>query len=135
MADIYKAAGIIVRDQQLLVVRTKGKKIFFAPGGKIDGNETFEEALIRELREELQMNIGFGDFELFGSFEAKADDKPSVRLYMTTFLIKDYKGIIEADNEIEELYWVNTKNMDTVPMGSIFKREVLPRLVARGIVS
>jgi len=133
--DIYKAAGVIVQNKQLLVARSKGKTHFFAPGGKIEGDETFEEALIRELKEELKMDIKAGDYELFGSFDAEADDKPGVQLHMTTFLIKRYDGILEPDNEIEELCWVDTKNMDVIPMGSIFKHEVLPRLIARGLVS
>lgn len=130
MTEIHKAAGIIVRDKKLLVVRTRGKTTFFAPGGKLEEGETYEQALVRELREELMMELEAHHYEPFGTFSAEADDKPGVILHMTTFLIKDYTGPLQASSEIEELAWVDAANSEAVPMGSIFRHEVLPRLVA-----
>ena len=54
VTDIYKSAGIIVRDKKLLITRTKGKPHFFSPGGKIEGGETPAQSLVRELKEELK---------------------------------------------------------------------------------
>lgn len=134
MTSIHKAAGVIVRDKKLLVVRSKGKDVFFAPGGKLEKNETYEQALVRELKEELMMELQDHHFEHFGSFSAEADDKPGVMLHMTTFLVRDYDGPLEASSEIEELAWVDAGNTDGVPMGSIFRHDVLPLLTAKGLV-
>ena len=133
--EIRKAAGIIVRDRKLLVVRTKGKTTFFAPGGKLEEGETYEQALVRELKEELMMELLDHNYELFGAFSAEAGDKPGIMLHMTTFLIKDYEGPLQASSEIEELAWVDAANSGAVPMGSIFRHEVLPRLITKNMVA
>lgn len=134
MPEIHKAAGIILKDKKLLVVRSRGKSHFFAPGGKLEQGETHEQALVRELKEELMMELADHHYEHFGSFSAEADDKPGIMLHMTVFLIKDYDGPLAPDSEIEELSWVDANNSANVPMGSIFAYEVLPRLVAKGLV-
>ncbi len=134
MAHLRKAAGVIVKDKKLLVVRSKGKEIFFAPGGKLEEDETYEQALIRELKEELAMDLQAHHYEHFGSFTAEADDKPGVILHMTTFLIKDYDGPLTASSEIEELAWIDAENTAGVLIGSIFRHDVLPLLVSRGMV-
>ena len=66
--DIHKAAGIIIRDRRLLVSRSKNKDFFVAPGGKLEGDETAERALIRELYEEQGIVVEPADIALFGTF-------------------------------------------------------------------
>lgn len=131
---MHKAAGVIVRDKKLLVVRSKGKDVFFAPGGKLEKEETYEQALVRELKEELAMDLQPHHYEHFGSFSAQADDRPDVLLHMTAFLIKDYDGPLEASSEIEELAWIDATNSTNTPIGSIFRHDVLPLLVSKGMV-
>ncbi|MEM1136969.1 MAG: NUDIX domain-containing protein, partial [Bacteroidota bacterium] len=54
-------AGVIFKDEQLLVCRrNKGKKqagLWEFPGGKVEENESHSEALIREIKEELNLDI------------------------------------------------------------------------------
>ena len=50
---MHKSAGIIIKDGALLVLRSKGKDTFYAPGGKLDSGETPEQAMSRELYEEV----------------------------------------------------------------------------------
>ncbi len=50
MSDIYKSAGILIKDRRLLVEKSFGKNFYIAPGGSIEPGETEEKALVRELR-------------------------------------------------------------------------------------
>lgn len=66
---IEVAAAIIENDQgQILIARRKKGKaqegLWEFPGGKIEGHETVEECLKRELQEE--MNIDIQPYEPFG---------------------------------------------------------------------
>jgi 8-oxo-dGTP diphosphatase len=52
--DPLRTVGWIhVRDGRLLVVRSRDNDLFFMPGGKLDPGETDEQALVREIEEEL----------------------------------------------------------------------------------
>jgi 8-oxo-dGTP diphosphatase len=59
-------AGIIVNEDKILIAkRAKGEKLegkWEFPGGKIENGETPEEALIREFKEELNVDINVNDY-------------------------------------------------------------------------
>ncbi len=55
--DIFKAAGIIIRDRKLLVERSEGKEMFIAPGGTVEDGETDKQTCVRELKEEFDIDV------------------------------------------------------------------------------
>lgn len=133
--DIHKAAGIIIKDRRLLVERSQGKDVFIAPGGKLERGETPIQAVIRELREEFQLNVAENDLEEFGTFyaEAAGSHNAGKRLRMDVFMVKN-AGEIVPDNEVEEVRWISSKIPADIEVGSIFAHEVLPRLKEQGLV-
>ena len=58
-------AAIIKKDNHFLIVKRNRKKHLGLkwefPGGKVQENETFEDALIREIKEELNIKISLQD--------------------------------------------------------------------------
>lgn len=64
MKDVV--AGIVIYEDKILIARrAKGEKMegkWEFPGGKIEKGETPEEALIREFKEELSVDIDVEDF-------------------------------------------------------------------------
>ncbi|PMO33916.1 DNA mismatch repair protein MutT [Vibrio sp. 10N.222.52.B12] len=131
---MHKSAGIIIKDGALLVLRSKGKDTFYAPGGKLDSGETPEQALCRELQEEVSIAVKEGALTLFGRFEAPAHDKDGITLVMDVFFVNDYSGEVVASNEIEEYQWVDSSNVDDIAISTIFRNEVFPSLVDQGRV-
>ena len=133
--DIHKAAGIIIKDRRLLVERSKGKDVFVAPGGKLEAGETSTQAVIRELKEEFQLDITEHNLEEFGTFyaEAAGSHNTGKRLRMDVFIVEDV-GEIVPDNEVEEIRWISSKIPADIEVGSIFAHEVLPRLKEQGLV-
>jgi 8-oxo-dGTP diphosphatase len=61
--EVEVVAAIIIKDNKILCVqRDKSKYDYISykyefPGGKVEKNETFEEAIIREIKEELDQEI------------------------------------------------------------------------------
>lgn len=131
---MHKSAGIIIKDGALLVLRSKGKDTFYAPGGKLDSGETPEQALCRELQEEVSITVKEEALRLFGRFEAPAHDKDGITLVMDVFFVNDYSGEVVASNEIEECQWVDSSNVDDIAISTIFRNEVFPSLVEQGLV-
>lgn len=131
MKGIYKAAGIIIRDRKLLVTRTRGKGFFVAPGGKIEEGETPEQALCRELHEELGITVREEHLEPFGTFTAPAAGQEDRMLHMDVFAVTAYEGDIAPSHEVEEIRWVES-DISGITLGSIFAHDVIPRLAHEG---
>ena len=65
MKTVKVVAAIIKKDNKILIAsRKKGEfaGMFEFPGGKIEPGESGEQALIREIQEELETTIGVGMF-------------------------------------------------------------------------
>jgi 8-oxo-dGTP diphosphatase len=116
----------------LLLERSYGKQLFLNVGGKIEKGETPEGALVRELREECQIEVQPDDLVLFGSYEAPAAGQEDRWLRMDVYMVNQWQGEITPGAEVEELRWVTSKL--EVPTGSIFAHEVVPRLKAMGLI-
>jgi 8-oxo-dGTP diphosphatase len=134
IVDIHKAGGIIIRDRHLLIERSRGKEIFNAPGGKLEAGETAKQALIRELYEEFQIDVAESELDTFGTFYAQASGQEDKSLRMDVFTVKGWRNEIIPDNEIEEIRWVRSKDVAALPIGSVFKHEVIPRLKNQGLI-
>lgn len=126
--NIYKSAGIILQNRKMLVARPFSKPAFVAPGGRIEEDETATQTLVRELRQELSIQTSAYDLSPFGSFSAEAANHPGQRVHMEVFMVRDWQGDIQPNNEIEEIIWLTSDAKYDVEIGSIFNHEVLPRL-------
>lgn len=131
--DIHKAAGVIVKDRRFLVTRSVGKDFFVAPGGKLEPGEGTIEALVRELKEELDIAINTPSLESLGTFHATAAGSADRKLQMDVYIVWDYDGTITPTSEVEELRWVNSLT-DDISIGSIFQHDVAPLLKKRGLI-
>jgi 8-oxo-dGTP diphosphatase len=132
--DIHKAGGIILKDRRLLVVRTRFKDIFNTPGGKLEAGETAAAALVRELQEEININVDEADLDTFGTFYAQASGQTSKSIRMDVFTVKTWRGDIIAASEIEEVRWIDSSDSETIPLGSIFHHEVIPRMKKQSLI-
>ena len=133
-ADIKKAAGIIIRDRKLLVGRSVGKEHFIAPGGKIEGDETETQALVRELMEEYGITVDEQDLEKLDDYTAPATGQEHRLVKMSVYIVKKFQGDPTPSSEVAEMAWVTSANEDHLPLGSIFEHNVTPRLVADGLI-
>lgn len=129
---LHKAAGIIIQEKSLLVLRSHGKTIFFAPGGKLERQETSRQALARELSEEISIEVAESDMRFFATFTAPAEGLESTTLRMDVFVVDSYRGRIAPQSEIAECRWINSGNIDAIELGSIFREQVFPLLYSAG---
>ncbi len=102
---IDKLAFIEIRDRKVLETRSRGKNTWYIPGGKRDEGETDERALIREVKEELNVDIDPSTISHYGTFEAQAHGKPEGTFVRMTCYQAKYSGELTPSAEVEEMDW------------------------------
>jgi ADP-ribose pyrophosphatase YjhB (NUDIX family) len=107
MTVIDKLAWLRVEDFKVLSTRSRGKDVYFIPGGKRESGESDHEALIREGREELSVDLVPESVRLAKVFEAQAHGHPEGTVVRMTCYVADYLGTIAPSHEIEEVRWLD----------------------------
>ena len=103
---IDKLALIYIKDRKLLSSRSRGKDTYYIPGGKREAGESDHAALIREIKEELSVDIMPTTLKLFGVFETQAHGKPEGVMIRMTCYTGEFHGELKAAAEIEEIVWL-----------------------------
>lgn len=128
-ATLNIATAVIVDERQrILLVRKRGSRWFMLAGGKIDPGETPEQALRREVREEL--GVQATGVEPIGEATAvaanEADHRVHAHLFWTTI-----QGPACANAEIEEVRWVDCGEASSLPLAPLLRSKVLPIVRSR----
>lgn len=111
---IDKIAFLYLKDGRILSTRSKGKDVYYIPGGKREGSETDTETLIREVKEELSVDILPETAKLYGVFQAQAHGKSEGVIVQMTCYTAEFTGELKADHEIEEIRWLTAGDTDIV---------------------
>lgn len=114
MKKIDKIALIYIKDKKILSTLSKGKDTYYLPGGKREGTESDEETLIRECKEELTIDINKNTIKYYGTFEAQAHGKAEGILVKMTCYTAEIDEKIQASSEIQEIKWLNYKDIDKI---------------------
>lgn len=127
---IEKVGAAIVRNKKVLVVRKEGQPSpeFFTAGGKIEGGETHYETLVRELKEELNVDIERIDY--LGSFRDVAVFE-AVPIIIHAYYV-EVIGEPHPSAEIRELKWVDKSDRSSVSISSIMAEQIIPALERSG---
>ena len=115
MKVIEVVAALIEKDNCVLATqRGEFKGMWEFPGGKIEENETREEALKREIKEEMNADIDVKDYLTTIEY-----DYPNFHLIMHTYLcelINDLKFVYHNDKELEHenMLWVEKDELNHI---------------------
>ena len=120
------AAVIQNEEGKILIAQRNLKKsqggLWEFPGGKIEPNETKEEAIIREIKEEMDIDIETKKF-----IDQKIFNYPDKDINLITIECKQIKGDIKL-NEHEDFKWVNKnelKNFNFAPADKFIINTIL----------
>ena len=131
MKVIDKLAWIEIQNKKILSTLSKGKQKFYIPGGKRESGESDHQALIREIKEELDVLLLEESLSYFGTFQSQADGHPNgIEVKMTCYT-GNYEGELRASSEIESIVWLtyddieNVSPVDKIIFNFLRKKEIL----------
>lgn len=111
-AIIDKVALIHLSNFKVLSTISKNKDRFFFPGGKREKNESDIDCLIREIMEELSVNIINESIVFYDCFEALAYGHTNETIVRMNCYFADFTGELIANNEIERFEWLEYKDKE-----------------------
>lgn len=129
---IDKIAWILIKDRKFLTTLSKGKDTWYIPGGKREGDESDEETLTREIKEELSVDLVKDTFEPYGVFEAQAHGKMDGIVVRMTCYTADYDGELMVDNEIEKYEFMGYEGKE---VSSPVDKLIIEDMKSKGLVN
>tara|TARA_B100000029_G_C17013338_1_gene755764 strand:- start:158 stop:544 length:387 start_codon:yes stop_codon:yes gene_type:complete len=111
LSKIQNVVAAIIKKNNLYLIAQRNRHKHLGlkwefPGGKVNPNETFEKALLREIKEELSISILIHNKIAEENFK---DEKINVKLHY--FICTHTSGLITL-NEHENFAWVEKKDFD-----------------------
>ena len=111
MKEINVVAAIIQKENKILATK-RGYGEFINmwefPGGKIESGETKEQALVREIKEELNIEINVDKFAIDIEYQY-----PNFYLFMSCFMCSIKEGSIEL-LEHNDGKWITKEELNTL---------------------
>jgi 8-oxo-dGTP pyrophosphatase MutT (NUDIX family) len=134
-----RATAIVVKDNKILLIKrvtTDNPEYFIFPGGGVEEGETIEDALKREVKEELSLDISNWKhlFDIEVELPPVFINEKNQKYFI--FRIDEYRGIPEiggpekeSDSEDNQhhLIWVPIDNLSG--MKNLYPEEVINELV------
>ncbi|MCR6642561.1 MAG: NUDIX domain-containing protein [Sporocytophaga sp.] len=94
----FGARAVLLKNDEVLLVKHTYQTSWYFPGGGLKTGETYEEAIRRELREELNAEVY--KLELFGVYNSMYEGKNDS---ITIFICKEFEiSHQKTDSEIDE---------------------------------
>lgn len=128
---IDKIGLISLKDKKLLLTRSIGKDAWFQPGGKRENGESDREALVREIKEELDVAIIPETIAYFETFEAQAYGKPIGTRVRIICYTAQFTGTVTPQSEIADAQYFG---YNEVPKTSLTGQMILEYLRQKKLI-
>ncbi|GAA0333084.1 NUDIX domain-containing protein [Morganella psychrotolerans] len=129
---IDKLALITLKDGKVAMVHSHNKTLFYAPGGKREAGETDEQALCREIDEELTVTLIPDSISFYGDFTGQADGKQDGTQVRIRCFQAEFTGELKPAAEIAELAWLDSRDL---PRCSLVAALIIKDLSARKLIN
>ena len=110
MKNVEVVAALIFDGDRFMICKRPASKarglLWEFVGGKVEDGETKEEALARECREELDIDVSVGN-----EFCAVTHDYPDITVHLTVFLASISRGIPKLKEHVD-IRWIRPADAD-----------------------
>ena len=120
--------GIIKNNaDEILIVKRHPKsrtepEMWELPGGKVESGEFFADALVREIKEETNLDVKVGDF-----CEAIQNDYMHKRTVQIMMYLKDITGEVQISDEHTDWMWASLEELGNLKISTSLKKVLKKR--------
>ena len=121
-----RAAALILQNGKLLVTKDKGK--YYTIGGAIQVNEITEDAVVREVREELGVRAQAGQlaFVVENRFEQDGVSYHNIEFHYLVDLLEDAPLTMQEDEKMQPCEWIDLDKLEDIQLVPAFLKTALP---------
>ncbi|MDB4023313.1 (deoxy)nucleoside triphosphate pyrophosphohydrolase [Pelagibacteraceae bacterium] len=115
MKIVFVSSCILLKKKKILITKRPAGKPFSNywefPGGKLEKGESFYDAIIRELEEELGIKVKSEDLSIIDNVSYSYELNSIV--VMAVFYIRNWTGIVKA-KEGQQIQWLTATDLHKV---------------------
>ena len=131
-----QVAAVVLRDAEgkVLTVRKRGTSRFMLPGGKPEPGEQPRQTALREVQEEIGLEILPDALVALGRFTAPAANEPDHQVISDAFIAEDLDQSLLLEElrpaaEIEEIRWSTLDDLLTgTDVAPLLSEQIIPAL-------
>ena len=123
---VVRATALILHNGKLLVTKDKGK--YYTIGGAIQVNESTEEAIVREVGEELGVKAQAGQlaFVVENHFEEDGVFYHNIEFHYLVDLLQDAPLTTQEDEKTQPCEWIDLDKLEDIQLVPAFLKTALP---------
>jgi ADP-ribose pyrophosphatase YjhB (NUDIX family) len=129
----YRVAGLLIHCGNLLIMTDENLPYYYLPGGRVQFNENSNDAIIREIKEELKIKIDNIKLiwvnENFFTEESSSEKYHEICFYYKVIIndeneiTKNNEFVIVEENKKHRFIWVNVINIKKYKIYPLFLAE------------
>ena len=121
-----RAAALILQNGKLLVTKDKGK--YYTIGGAIQVNESTEDAVVREVKEELGVKAQVGQlaFVVENRFEEDGVHYHNIEFHYLVNLLEEAPLTMQEDEKMQPCEWIDLDKLKGLNLVPSFLKTALP---------
>ena len=121
-----RATALILQNRKLLVTKDKDK--YYTIGGAIQVNESTEDAVVREVKEELGVRAQAGQlaFVVENRFEQDGVSYHNIEFHYLVHLLEDAPLTMQEDEKRQPCEWIDLDRLEDFQLVPAFLKTALP---------
>ncbi|MEO5591655.1 MAG: NUDIX domain-containing protein [Chitinophagaceae bacterium] len=133
--QLHTVGLLAIKDKRLLLAFSKNKQCFYLPGGKVDDTETAKQALCREIKEELNVQLTPDDLEYYAHITAPAYGEATGIIMEQDCFLLNREILPQAAAEIDELRYFSLRAYKLLSNQAPGAVMILQKLTKAGLIN